>query len=90
MSGCEIGVFEYEFVYIQWVATSLGGVVGFLGGLFVGIILLGVAVVVHQLHLAKKQRSSSLKEQVRQRHWHQCNVGSNQGPGWFIVTGRNY
>lgn len=67
MTSCEVGVFEYQFMYINWVATSLGGLVGILGGLFVGILLLGVAVVGHQVHLARKQGNNSLKEQVRQR-----------------------
>ena len=65
MTSCEVGVFEYDFLYINWIATSLGGLVGVFGGLFVGILLLGVAVVGHQLLLARKQSSSSLKEQVR-------------------------
>ena len=67
MTSCEVGVFEYQFMYINWVATSLGGLVGILGGLFAGILLLGVAVVGHQVYLARKQGNSSLQEQVRQR-----------------------
>ena len=76
MASCQLGVFEYQFVYIQWTATSLGAIVGVLGGLFVGMLLLGVAVVVHQLYLAKKQSNTSLKDQVREAA---CISSSQQG-----------
>ena len=76
MAGCQSGLFEYEFVYIEWTATSLGAVVGGFGGLFLGVVLLGVAVFVHQLKLARMQSETSLKDQV-------CQAVCISDSGWW-------